>query len=66
MRRYGGLSPERAWAAAPERYPYEPADASFRGLVFFHDEPWHWAMGVIHGERYMEEHPEPAEYQELD
>ncbi|SOD62295.1 hypothetical protein SAMN06297387_105111 [Streptomyces zhaozhouensis] len=69
LARHGGLTPEEARAVAREHYPYEPADAPFRGLVF-HDEAWHWAMRVIHGDRYASTHPElvhpPEEYRELD
>ncbi|MEV5241855.1 hypothetical protein AB0K89_22515 [Streptomyces cinnamoneus] len=68
MRRYGNLTLPESWAAALECYPYEPADEPYRGLVF-HDEAWHWAMGRIHGDRYVVEHPEladpPAEYRAL-
>lgn len=59
MRRYGGLTATRAGVEAVEHYPYEPADAPFRGLVF-HDEAWHWAMSRIHGDRYMVDRPELA------
>ncbi|MFG3531013.1 hypothetical protein ACGF8B_30385 [Streptomyces sp. NPDC047917] len=69
MQRHGELAPEDAWAAALERYPYEPSDAPFRGLIF-HDEAWHWAMLAIHGDRYTVAHPElaqpSAEYRALD
>lgn len=68
MQRYGNRTPENAWAEALDWYPYEPADALFRGLVF-HDESWHWAMLAIHGDRYTVDHPElaapPAEYRAL-
>ncbi|GAB3989794.1 hypothetical protein GCM10029978_115860 [Actinoallomurus acanthiterrae] len=57
MRRYGGLTPARAEAAALEHYPYEASDAPYRGLVF-HDHSWHWAMSRIHGDSYGREHPE--------
>ncbi|MFE2147682.1 hypothetical protein ACFXA3_39160 [Streptomyces sp. NPDC059456] len=57
MRRHGGMAPEEAMEAALERYPFEPADAPYRGLIF-HDEAWHWAMLAIHGDRYPVEHPE--------
>ena len=57
MQHHGGLSPEEAWEAALTHYPYESAEASFRGLIF-HDEAWHWAMLSIHGDRYVVEHPE--------
>ncbi|WP_275461112.1 hypothetical protein [Streptomyces noursei] len=69
MRRYGALADAEAGAAALRNYPYEPSDAPYRGLVF-HDEAWHWAMSVIHGERYPVEHPallQPSpEYLALD
>ncbi|MEY9875011.1 hypothetical protein ABH931_004512 [Streptacidiphilus sp. MAP12-33] len=69
MRHYGGLDPEEAQAAAVEWYAYEPAEATFRGLVF-HDEAWHWAMLAIHGQDYVVEQPElvqpPAQYDALD
>ncbi|GGP90888.1 hypothetical protein GCM10010266_11920 [Streptomyces griseomycini] len=68
MRRYGGLTPAKAWEEALECYPYEPAGHPCRGLVF-HDEAWHWAMLTIHGDWYVVEHPElvgpPAEYEAL-
>ncbi|MFE5398682.1 hypothetical protein ACFQ9U_29510 [Streptomyces sp. NPDC056568] len=60
MEHHGGLAPEEARRAALEHCPYEPAEASFRGLVF-HDEAWHWAMMSIHGDRYAVEHPELAD-----
>ncbi|MFJ3921254.1 MULTISPECIES: hypothetical protein [Streptomyces] len=59
MRHHGGLTPPQAGEAALKRYPYEPDDAPFRGLIF-HDEAWHWAMLVIHGDRYVVERPELA------
>ncbi|MFI7008472.1 hypothetical protein [Streptomyces sp. NPDC050145] len=69
MRHHGGLSPARAEEAAAVCYPYEPADAPFRGLVF-HDEAWHWAMTAIHGGQYVTERPElvdpPAAYRALE
>ncbi len=68
MQRYGGLSAAQAQAAALERYPYEAADAPYRGMIF-HDPAWHWAMLRIHGDNYTREHPElmnpPAEYDAL-
>ncbi|MER7079148.1 hypothetical protein SAMN02982929_03162 [Saccharopolyspora kobensis] len=68
MRHYGGTTAEQAEAAAAQRYPYEPADKPYRGLVF-HDEAWHWAMLALHGEQYWARHPElvdpPAAYREL-
>ncbi|MGW6691894.1 hypothetical protein [Streptomyces sp. NPDC054961] len=51
------MSPEEAGEAALERYPYEPAEATNRGLIF-HDEAWHRAMLAIHGDRYEADHPE--------
>ncbi|MCQ8828127.1 hypothetical protein [Streptomyces malaysiensis] len=69
MRRHGGLAPDQAWQAAVERYPYEPSDEPYRGLLF-HDEAWHWAMLALYGARYTVEHPEliepSAEYRALD
>lgn len=69
MRRYGTLGPDEARAAAQERYPYEPEDAPFRGLIF-HDEARHWAMLALRGEHYWREHPEllrpPAEYETIE
>lgn len=69
MRRYGGLAPAEAEAAALDRYPYEADDAPWRGLIF-HDEAWHWAMLALHGERYWLERPDlaepPAEYRALE
>ncbi|GAA4609320.1 hypothetical protein GCM10023195_37460 [Actinoallomurus liliacearum] len=69
MRRYGGLPPAQAEAAALDCYPYEASDAPFRGLVF-HDEAWHWAMLTLHGAHYWREHPElldpSPEYEALD
>jgi hypothetical protein len=57
MRHHGGRTPDEAEAEARERYPYEPADAPFRGLIF-HDEAWHWAMLRLHGELYWLARPE--------
>lgn len=57
MERHGGLTREEARKAAVEWYEYEPAEKSYRGLVF-HDEAWHWAMLAIHGNQYVVEHPE--------
>jgi hypothetical protein len=57
MQQHGGLAPTEAAEAALERYPYEPAEAPHRGLIF-HDEAWHWAMLTIHGDHYVVEHPE--------
>ncbi|MCX4850214.1 hypothetical protein [Streptomyces sp. NBC_00893] len=69
MQRYGELAPAEVWAAVLVRYPYEPSDAPYRGLIF-HDEAWHWAMLAIHGDRYTVEHPElaqpSAEYRALE
>lgn len=59
MQHHGGLTQAQAREADLERYPYEPDDAPYRGLVF-HDEAWHWAMQALHGDRYMVEHPELA------
>lgn len=69
MRRYGGLTPTAAEAAALEWYPYEADDQPYRDLVF-HDEAWHWAMLEIYGASYPVEHPElvhpSADYRALD
>ncbi|MEU2282085.1 hypothetical protein ABZ614_09145 [Streptomyces sp. NPDC013178] len=69
MRRYGGLLLTESWAAALDWYRYEPPEKQYRWLVF-HDEAWHWAMSVIHGDRYTVDHPDlvdpPAEYRALD
>ncbi|MFI6037419.1 hypothetical protein ACIBBD_25240 [Streptomyces sp. NPDC051315] len=59
MRRYGGLTPPESWAAALDRYPYEPAAEPYRGLVL-HDEAWHWAMLTLHGDRYPVDRPDLA------
>ncbi|MFG2577356.1 hypothetical protein [Streptomyces sp. NPDC048481] len=59
MEHHGGLTPQEASQAALEHYPYEPAETSFRGLVF-HDEAWHWAMLSIHGAQYTVDRPELA------
>ncbi|MET9109158.1 hypothetical protein [Streptomyces zhihengii] len=59
MRTYGGLTASRAGAEAMAWYPYEPPGAPFRGLVF-HDEAWHWAMRVLHGDDYTRTHPDLA------
>lgn len=68
MQHYGNRTPAESWESALAFYPYQPSDAPCRGLVF-HDSPWHWAMSVIHGDRYMIEHPEladsPPEYDAL-
>lgn len=69
MRQYGHMTKDQAEAAALNRYPYEAADAPFRGLIF-HDEAWHWAMDSIHGHDYPRTHPElvwpPPEYRALE
>lgn len=66
---YGDRSAATAEAEALARYPYEPADAPYRGLIF-HDEAWHWAMGALHGDAYPVTHPHlvtpPDEYRQLD
>lgn len=62
---YGNATPSEAMAFAESRYPYEPAAAPYRGLIF-HDEAWHWAMLRIVGEGYWKLRPElqdtPPEY----
>ncbi|MFF9984708.1 hypothetical protein [Streptomyces erythrochromogenes] len=57
MQHLGGLPPEEAAEAALTFYPYQSAEVPLRGLVF-HDEAWHWAMLMIHGDRYVVDHPE--------
>ncbi|MFB9923401.1 hypothetical protein ACFORO_08845 [Amycolatopsis halotolerans] len=68
MQHHGDMTPAEAGAAALKRYPYEPSEAPYRGLIF-HDEAWHWAMLQIHGELYWTKHPEllnpPHEYTAL-
>lgn len=49
--RYGSIAEDRAEELARERYPTEPADAPYRGLIF-HDEAWHWGMLALRGEHY--------------
>lgn len=60
MHRHGGLTQTQAETAALARYPYETAEAPFRGLIF-HDPAWHWAMSALHGQSYWSEHPELAQ-----
>ncbi|WP_411074764.1 hypothetical protein [Streptomyces sp. cmx-4-7] len=57
VRHYGGRTPEQAERDALEFYPYEPESEPYRRLVF-HEHPWHWAMQVIHRDRYATDHPE--------
>jgi hypothetical protein len=68
MQRHGGLDAVQAAVAAATRYPFEPAETPYRGLVF-HDEAWHWAMRDIHGDQYWVSHPNlvtpSAEYEAL-
>lgn len=54
---YGSATPQLARENAEKRYPYEPSDAPYRGLIF-HDISWHWAMLSIHGEGYWVQHRE--------
>lgn len=69
LEKYGGRTAEEAESAALQRYPYQQADAPFRGLIF-HDGSWHRAMCVIHGDQFWKTHPElvqvPPEYRALD
>jgi hypothetical protein len=51
LQQYGGRSPAEAEAEALDSYPYEPASAPHRELIF-HDEAWHWAMLRIHRGSY--------------
>jgi hypothetical protein len=57
LRTHGGVPAAEADEAAERRYPYEPPDAPFRGLIF-HDEAWHWAMLELEGEDYTVRRPE--------
>ena len=54
---YGGISPEQAEREALERYPYEPPDTLYRGIIF-HDLAWHRAMIRLHGHMYWVSRPE--------
>ena len=54
---YGDALQAEADAQALLRYPYEPAEEKFRGLLF-HDEAWHWAMLHLFGEGYWRSRPE--------
>ena len=45
---YGGMSPEQAEGEALARYPYEPPDTPYRGMIF-HDLPWDCAMRRLYG-----------------
>lgn len=54
---HGGMTPEQAKREALERYPYEPPDTSYRGMIF-HEIAWHWAMIRLHGHEYSRSHPE--------
>lgn len=69
LRTHGGVPASTAQEAAERRYPYEPPDAPYRGLIF-HDEAWHWAMLELEGEDYTVRRPElvaPSEaYRALD
>ena len=69
LQHQGAYPPPQAEAEALARYPYEPPDAPYRGLIF-HDEAWHWAMLHLHGENYWTTHPDltdpPPAYETLD
>lgn len=69
LRTYGTLDPHRARDESLKRYPYQPPDAPFRGLIF-HDEAWHWAMLHLQGEGYWRTRPDlahpPQEYRNAD
>ena len=54
---YGGMAAEQAEREALERYPYEPPDTPYRGIIF-HDLAWHWAMIRLHGHGYWVSRPE--------
>ena len=69
LRTYGSIAAAQADQAAERRYPYEPPDAPYRGLIF-HDEAWHWAMLELEGQDYAVRRPElvdpPEAYCALD
>lgn len=54
---FGSFSEAMANKEALKRYPYEPPETPFRGLIF-HDLAWHWAMCRIHGHGYWWSQPE--------
>jgi hypothetical protein len=49
--RLGGFSAESAAAESMSRYPYEPANALYRGMIF-HRDPWTWAMWRLFGSEH--------------
>jgi hypothetical protein len=51
LMRIGGFSEEAARYEALERYPYQPPEALYRGIIF-HDEAWDWAMIRLFGHSY--------------
>jgi hypothetical protein len=53
----GGYQTDAAQRKSEERYPYEPADAPYRGLVF-HNSAWTWAMEELHGHGFWWSQPE--------
>lgn len=57
---FGKLDPDHARGEAHKRYPYEPPETPYRGLIF-HDESWHWAMLYLHGEGYWRTRPDLAD-----
>lgn len=57
---YGSIDLAEAVEEAEKRYPYEPPDTPYRGLVF-HDSSWHWAMIHLYGQGYWWTRPELSE-----
>ncbi len=53
----GGMAPEQAEREALERYPYEPPETPYPGIIF-HDIAWQWAMIRLHGHMYWLARPE--------
>ena len=60
LERWGGCTAQDAKDQASRKYPYQPPDAPFRGLIM-HDSAWHHAMYRIHGNCYWIDHPELAQ-----
>lgn len=67
LHRFGGMPANEAEGQALQHYPYQPPDHKFRGLVM-HDQAWHWAMLMLHGDGYWRTNPDlqhiPAEYEQ--
>ena len=66
LAKYGGITLPLALEEANRRYPYQPPNTPYRGMIF-HDISLHWAMLKIYGELYWKSHPElekpSAEYE---